>query len=365
MENKTKDIFLLGAGASVEAGLPTASELFDRLSNDVNNSEWKNLLIELKKTSGNKFEDAISALDFVSNQNFSNLELNLLKIITNNQFDITKERLVDIYKLIDYIKRLWINQKFIIKNPENVKYLFPLIEYCNECKSDIFTLNYDNTIEIASKTLDIKYSTGFGNPNELGVEFFSTENFIKKDHQFNLYKMHGSVGWFISKFSPDNLYNNVYKPLKYNENDFEEKISKPAIILGSKNKLTSEGMYLDLLSIFRRELINATNIYIIGYSFTDSHINKYIQEVWSNYPKKNVIIVDPFPPDFNTLPRPSFLGGAYEVKGGFDFRNLFCAVGNPLKNTLYISNKRTSEFCRNLEKHTIDVANLNALFGDT
>lgn len=120
MENKTKDIFLLGAGASVEAGLPTASELFDRLSNDLNNSEWKNLLIELKKTSGNKFEDAISALEFVSNQNFSNLELNLLKIITNNQFDITKERLVDIYKLIDYIKRLWINQKFIIKNPENI-----------------------------------------------------------------------------------------------------------------------------------------------------------------------------------------------------------------------------------------------------
>lgn len=365
MKEKNKDIFLLGAGASVEAGLPNASQLFDCLSNDINNLSWKKLLIELKKASNNKFEDAISALEFISNQNFSNLELNLLKIITNNQFDITKDRLVNIYKLIDYIKRFWINQKFIIKNPENVKYLFPLIEYCKENKSNIFTLNYDNTIEMASETLNVKYSTGFGYPNELKTEFFSTEIFSKKDHKFNLYKMHGSVGWFISKFSPDNLYNNVYKPLIYNNNDFEEKISKPAIILGSKNKLTTEGMYLDLLSIFRDELKKATNIYIIGYSFTDSHINKCIQEAWCNYTPKNIIIVEPFPPEFNTLPSPSFLGGAYEVKGGFDFRNLFCAVGNPLKNSLYISIKRASEFCNNLEKHKIEVTSLNPLFGDT
>jgi len=302
MTKRSKDIFLLGAGASVEAGLPTASELFDELSKDINNFRWKKLLTELKNVSNNKFEDAISALEFVSNQNFSNLELNLLKIITDNQFDITKDKLVDMYKLIDYIKRIWINQKFLIKNSENVKYLFPLVKYCDESKSNIFTLNYDNTIEVASETLKVKYSTGFGEPNELGAKFFSTKYFKKGDHEFNLYKMHGSVGWFISKFSPDNLYNNVYKPLTYNENDFEEKISKPAIILGSKNKLTSEGMYLDLLSIFRNELINATNIYIIGYSFTDSHINKYIQEIWESYPEKNIIIVDPFPPDFNTLP---------------------------------------------------------------
>ena len=70
MKEKNKDIFLLGVGASVEAGLPNASQLFDCLSNDINNLSWKKLLIELKKASNNKFEDAISALEFISNQNF-------------------------------------------------------------------------------------------------------------------------------------------------------------------------------------------------------------------------------------------------------------------------------------------------------
>ncbi len=355
----TNTIFLLGAGASVEANLPKASELFEEITNDVSNSSWKALLQELKDKSKNKFEDSISALEFLSSQNFATLELDLLKIISDVKFEIPKSQLEDIYNLVDYIKRIWINDKFQVNNSQSVEYLHPLLQFCKEHRQSIFTLNYDNTIEKAADFLNIEYSTGFANPNELKTEFFDINNFKLGNHDLNLYKLHGSIGWFISKLSSDNLYNNVYKP--YNKNDSDEKSSKPAIILGSKNKLTWEGMYLDLLMTFRKQLRTAENIYILGYSFSDNHINKYIQEAWSNYPNKTFTIVDPYPPDFRTLPTPCFLGGVHEVKGSFDFRNLFFSVENPHNNKLHLIKARTSVFCKQLEARKLKVIDLSGL----
>ena len=363
IENKC--LILLGAGASVEANLPKASELFDNICSKIQKTTWKELLIKLKDISQNNFEDSISALEFLSTQNFSNLELILLNTLSENKYLFSKDFLVDIYELVDFIKRKWINDEFIIKDSTKVKYLFPLINFCKQNNSNIFTLNYDDTVEKAACALNIKYSIGFGDSNELKTEFFSMKNFEPINQDFNLYKLHGSIGWFISKISSDKLYNNVYKPIEYNKNDFEDRISKPAIILGSKNKLTAEGMYLDLLMTFRKQLNEANYIFIIGYSFSDNHINKYIQEAWMDSPNKIFFIVDPTLPDPNILPAPSFLGGAYETKGGYDFRNLFCAVGNPNNNKLYIINKTTSEFCLQLKNNNnIEVQDWCGLFAN-
>ena len=108
---KCETLFLLGAGASYESGLPLAKDLFDLLLSDLQdkNKKWFDLINYLKEISDNSFEDAISSLDFINSQNSSDYEIKLTSYLSGNNININKEKLVDIYNLVDYIKRNWIN----------------------------------------------------------------------------------------------------------------------------------------------------------------------------------------------------------------------------------------------------------------
>jgi hypothetical protein len=67
----------------------------------------------------------------------------------------------------------------------------------------------------------------------------------------------------------------------------------PAVIFGHRNKLTSDGPFLDLLRQFQSELQKSESLIVIGYSFRDSHVNTYISE-WLNESAKNILtIIDP------------------------------------------------------------------------
>src|SRR5262249_40354258 len=65
------------------------------------------------------------------------------------------------------------------------------------------------------------------------------------------------------------------------------------VVFGSKNKLTADGPFLDLLRAFQRELLKAQTLTIVGYSFADVHINICISQ-WLNLNAANRLrIVDP------------------------------------------------------------------------
>ena len=346
---KCETLFLLGAGASYESGLPLAKDLFDLLLSDLQdkNKKWFDLINYLKEISDNSFEDAISSLDFINSQNFSDYEIKLTSYLSGNNININKEKLVDIYNLVDYIKRNWINKYFKVLDKCKTQYLIPFVKYAKEENAEIFTLNYDNTLEVACESANINYSIGLSSEkNELNTQFFSIDNY--KDNTLNIHKLHGSIDLFISQLSADNLYNNVYRPLvKFSDND-SKIFDKPAIILGSKNKLTTEAMYLDLLLMFNTKIQEAKQIFIIGYGFADSHINKFVHNTWFNYSDKEFFIIDPCIITDEELPPRSFIHGAYSIKGTIDYRNIFYSSENIQNNKLYLLKDTFSNFIRKI-----------------
>ena len=94
-----------------------------------------------------------------------------------------------------------------------------------------------------------------------------------------LAKLHGSVNWSIN----ENLAIDVG----------DTTIRNPALIFGLGEKLRVEGPYLDLLLSFRDRLTSTTKLDIYGYSFRDSHVN-YLILSWVSQNKNAVInVIDP------------------------------------------------------------------------
>lgn len=68
---------------------------------------------------------------------------------------------------------------------------------------------------------------------------------------------------------------------------------RPAVIFGHRNKLTAEGPFLDLLRAFRRELFKVEIVTIVGYSFSDVHINEYLSQWLNGNPGNRLRIINP------------------------------------------------------------------------
>jgi hypothetical protein len=69
-------------------------------------------------------------------------------------------------------------------------------------------------------------------------------------------------------------------------------VETPMAIFGQRNKLTTEGPFLDLLRHFDEQLQQTDLLTVIGYSFRDEHINFYISKYLNQYRGK-IRVVDP------------------------------------------------------------------------
>jgi hypothetical protein len=175
-----------------------------------------------------------------------------------------------------------------IEDPERVRYLNPLINVAkNRNKLVIATLNYDNSIELAAKSQGISCNIGLDNWSRNGM-FNTSENCL------HLLKLHGSIDWErIENYNsdvcpfPHTLIKQVSSD-QLGKTDF-----MPAVIFGQRNKLTTEGPFLDLLRAFKQELIQSEILTVVGYSFGDDHVNTYITQ-WLNQNEAHCIrIIDP------------------------------------------------------------------------
>lgn len=177
---------------------------------------------------------------------------------------------------------LWIGEE------RKVEYLSPLMDQVKAAKRLIVaTLNYDNAIELAAKSMGVRCETGISSWSKKGEFDISSEDGLI------LLKLHGSLDWERT----ENGSSSHPFPQVYIKNASAEQMKEgkfwPAVIFGQKNKLTAEGPFLDLLRAFQQELFKAEKLTIIGYSFGDDHINTYISQ-WLNQSEKHKLrIIDP------------------------------------------------------------------------
>ena len=311
--SKGQDIY---QGISIEELLNTLDLLSERDNSELNPfiASWHPLLndIDLGDISDRDIDELVNCFyeplqysiplnfnsnSFVTANDFSNNLRNAMQFHNNDplkdQFQKVIRQAIGTKTTKHFIStKELITKKLVnliwVRDQNKIQYLNPLIRYASDNRLTIATLNYDNSIEYASSFLEIEVNTGL-------KDWYKTGRFSFDLNKLNLIKLHGSVDWSLSGPKTDEDH-----PLKYQEISEislnKESISKldPEIIFGGKNKLTAKGPFLSLLDAFKRVLEQVNSVIVIGYSFSDDHINEHFRSWINSNPDNILTVINPF-----------------------------------------------------------------------
>lgn len=192
------------------------------------------------------------------------------------------------HRLKSNIMRLMISE-LAVKDPTRLSYLNPLLDYVRSIPSPdgvIATLNYDVSVEEAARWS--------GCPVDQGVEGWTRTGAISwHPDSVRLIKLHGSLDWRRDDLAEDGEFGRVRLGRSRGPDDPRE----PLIVLGRREKLRPEGPSLQLLEAFRDALLRASALVVIGYRFGDSHINALVGHWLDCSHSRHLIVVDPEFPD--------------------------------------------------------------------
>jgi hypothetical protein len=121
-------------------------------------------------------------------------------------------------------------------------------------------------------------------------------NLIKK---INYYNLHGSTKWKVAQPQNKQSYQvefdeNVEKVVSQIANIADDKTLMSPIITGRSkvNKLFAKP-FQDIINRFSVDAQKADEIYLIGYSFMDNHINSVLRKSLEINPHAKVVVINP------------------------------------------------------------------------
>lgn len=299
LEKPLRTIFLLGAGASRPAGIQTIDQMTNeflsnpKLDEDHGGSEMSskpplNPIRQFFDVVRDYF--GIMDLELIMSL-ILQLEEPKFRELFSKKYPLTNE----LVWVEDPDKFYWKNmynlkmliQQHIRKECEKIKtvdYLWTLDNIIEKKPINIFTLNYDGTIEIFCEKNNINYSDGF-NP------YWNSANFDEST-EINIFKLHGSLYWI--KTSSGKILKIPLKGLRVSELTYltDEKVSEMMIYPAlQKNKQTE--VYSWLNQKFKDELRNTDLCVIIGYSFRDDDVKDSLIESMQGNQNLWLLIVSP------------------------------------------------------------------------
>lgn len=270
-------VVVLGSGASVPHGFPTMDSLAQELRTKLNTegdelAAWKSVLEKLEKGAG--LESALSK-DYIPPDL-------LFKIanITQNCIRLVDER---IYRnLIETNLELPLSKLFSI-----------LLKTCKK-KICVVTTNYDRLAEYAASTAKASYFTGFSQ-GPLGI-FCSPGLSISSDVYFpeqvgviKIWKVHGSIDWFIAP--------NSMKAQSFHLHSGLEPIRPLVVTPGTiKYQMATQEPLRSIIAKADEYLTNANAYLCIGYGFNDDHVQPRLLERHRDEGKPLILITKELTP---------------------------------------------------------------------
>lgn len=169
---------------------------------------------------------------------------------------------------------------------------------------NIFTTNNDLLSETALGYLNINYNNGFSsglsrtfNPARFSYTFSrkidsNMEKYEPLENMVYLYKLHGSISWIESN---DNSFFNIkeidVKPLTGPSDDTVLIYPTPL-----KQNKSLGSPYADLIREFQGKLLLQHSVlFVIGYSFSDEHINNAIYSALASNSSLSIVIFGDYP----------------------------------------------------------------------
>ena len=297
MDFKSNEIiFLLGAGCSYDATIPTANKMIEDIEIKLlkENEKWNGFerLYNFIKSSI-LFGDGI----FGNFDNFFNIE-KFVNVLTELE---KKERNIIYPFIANWNNKLLDLAGEEFKNLRDLKVLITdqLIEWIKldnyQQKASYYKIFYDfqKELQFPLRIFSLNYDLCFEylKPNDFNLELGFDENKIWNHVRFEdnpnlnigiyLYKLHGSINWKREKEK-----GNILKLSEHPE-------KKPDLIFGTDTKLQSIDPYLFYLYEFRKYLLSSKIIMIIGYSFNDEYINNLIKQALEHDQDRKIISIAP------------------------------------------------------------------------
>ncbi len=296
--------FLLGAGTSAGA-IPTMNEMEEKIENELNDED---------KTLYGKIKDG-------------NLE-NKLEILyaTKNSFEgipylDCENKLGAVDSLINEIEKFIyekINVDLIKKKGKTEEALSIYKEFYQKItlrnkdlsRINIFTTNSDLLNETALDDLNINYNNGFGgglkrvfNPARFRYTFskkidVNLEKFEPLEDMVYLYKLHGSINW-VEK--DGNYFFNIHE-ISVDQNTPNEGNVSLIYPTPLKQKQSLGSPYTDIIREFQTKLSLPNSVlFVIGYSFSDEHINNIVYQSLTSNSSLSVVIFGKYKNPLTTI----------------------------------------------------------------
>lgn len=309
--------FLLGSGASSGA-IATMSKLYEELQFGEEEEKLKREFDCIVKKEGNNLEKCLnvmySARNYYSGLEDSNEEeqekietkerlygslINKIECHIFNSINISFDS-EDKQKVLNYYKTFY--QKLALRNKDN-------------SRIRIFTTNNDLFSETALDALNIHYINGFSgglhryfNPAIFNYTWSkrmdtSIDKYEPVENIVYLYKIHGSVNWRETNDAENNYF------------EIEEVVPSETKADGSvliyptptKQDKSLGSPYVDLFREFQNKLLEPHSVlFVIGYSFSDRHVNDIIYRALATNSTINVVIFGSKPSDEDRKSKPIF-----------------------------------------------------------
>jgi hypothetical protein len=164
-----------------------------------------------------------------------------------------------------------------------VEYLSSLLNL--EGTLQVATLNYDRAIEIMAAKNKVSLDTGIGLWR--GGAGWSWA----KGARIKLLKLHGSIDW-VEEYEEAGRGRMPEPKVRVTADPIAEG-RPPYVVFGRRGKLRADGPFLAMLLEFEAMLARTRRLVIVGYSFRDDHVNTVLGR-WLNLDSHNeVILIDP------------------------------------------------------------------------
>ena len=320
-------LFILGAGSSIDAGIPTAYKMVTDFEEKIKNDDelkklysfFKSAIVfqrGLKSYAPNisvSIEEILNVIEALNLQE-DNILYPYIGTWSQHFLKTSGADFENVRKLDERIRELlfsWVT----LNDYRKSKYFSNIGRLSAEINSSIriFSLNYDICVEKAFSISNMRIETGIS-PETYEWSSLRFDDLPEDEiPDAYLYKLHGSIDWEKQDSGLP----------KYSETPIKD---DPQVIFGTAVKLRSLDPYLFNLYELRKYSLheNLKFIVIIGYSFNDDHINRLIQQslIQRKLIKLIIIAPDTLGQDYEKSVREKFLSENIE-KNRLIFVNAF------------------------------------------
>jgi hypothetical protein len=305
---------LAGAGLTVDAGLPAsvdlANKLRQRLLDMSQSSEGGSTAGEMRESAkhwlslfnflngGVRFQEGVLNRDPAMDVNIEQIAVAALELQArmtsplaayaagwHRRIEQLEENRPDLLGSFVNFMYSRLEEWLTLPDQKTVSYLRGLAGLrLDGAGLDIFTLNYDLSIERVLTAESLKFSNGF---NSSGV-WSSAE--LKGAPEIRLYKLHGSLDWV-----DDQIYGlcSLEFPRHENAETIKGDDQRPQLIFGTAHKLSAREPFLTLAYHFSQTVLETKVLAIVGYSFGDEYVNQIIEQGLKKNSALRLVVVSP------------------------------------------------------------------------